>query len=121
MLAKKVIALLSWILIILGIASFLYIFANRTFIFGIFEIGFAYGFLYMVMGIYAIISTKKGTDSAKKLVKIYGMTFGVLGLIGLLLPETLPYEYIIGSNISTNIFHLIVGGIFFLIGKTKIR
>lgn len=107
---EKGVRSLGIIFIILGLWGF---FQNP--ILGIFLVGTANNWAYLLSGVLAIAFATRGSSSARQFAKIFGVIFGVFALVGFFTP-TGPYFGTLWSNTATDVLHLIFSVVFLYLG-----
>jgi len=115
MLYRLLTILIGILFISLGVAGFIAVFNYQTHLFSFFEIAKMNSFLYVMVGVLAIMAATQF-----KFIRIYFKTFGILycllAIAGFWRDGNLVIMHV---NIPDNCFHLVVGCIFLYLGFFK--
>ncbi len=112
--AKKLVTVLGWIFIVIGVLGFIPGITSDGMLIGVFEVDAVHNIVHLITGILAVWLARKGEDSARSYAKVFGVIYAVVTLWGLLISDSVLG--FINVNGLDNILHLVVAVLFLWVG-----
>ena len=108
--AKKFVMALGVIFVVIGLLGFV----NDP-VLGLFEVDVVHNLVHLVSGILAFLFAAKGEMMAKKFARIFGVVYGLVAVLGLVLPgETLLG--LLEVNFADDLLHVAIAALFLYVG-----
>ena len=108
--AKKFVMALGVIFVVIGLLGFV----NDP-VLGLFEVDVVHNLVHLVSGILAFRFAAKGEMMAKKFARIFGVVYGLVAVLGLVLPgETLLG--LLEVNFADDLLHVAIAALFLYVG-----
>lgn len=118
--AKTVVMLFSAVLALVGIIGFV----NDP-VLGIFEVNTAHNLVHLLSGVIGLAMAARGTASARTFALIFGLVYAVVAILGFLtidpMAEHTMLLNLIEINGADNYLHLLLAGVFLIVGITSPR
>lgn len=111
--ATKVVKILGWVFILIGILGFVPGITSDGLLLGIFEVDAIHNIVHLLSGILAVLFAKKGEAGAKTFAKVFGIVYGLVAILGFFQDDVLG---LIPVNGADNILHVILAVVFLYVG-----
>lgn len=108
--AKKVVKIFGWVLLLVGILGF---FNNP--ILGIFAVDTIHNIIHVVSGLVAIMMAGKGESSAKTFAKVFGAVYALVAILGFLSSDDMILG-LISANSADHWLHVALAVVFLAVG-----
>lgn len=108
--AKKLVMALGVIFVVVGLLGFV----NDPVV-GLFEVDAVHNVVHLLSGVLALVFAAKGEMMAKKFAQVFGVVYGLVAVLGLILPG----EKLLGIlevNLADDLLHVVIALAFLYVG-----
>ena len=112
--AKKVVSIIGWIFIVIGILGFVPGITSDGMLLGIFAVDAVHNVIHLITGILAVWLAMRGEANAMMYAKIFGVIYILVTILGFIGNDSVLG--IFANNMVDNILHLVLAVILLWVG-----
>ncbi len=106
---KTIVTILGIVFILVGLLGFV-----QNPVLGIFAVDTLHNIIHLAAGVLALWAVNRGTESILTYAKVFGVVYGVVAILGFLLPS--PLLGLVTVNMADNLLHVVLAVVLLAIG-----
>lgn len=107
--AKKVVMILGWVFVVVGLLGFV-----SHPILGIFPVNTLHNIIHLLSGVLALVASSKGEEASVMFAKIFGVVYALVTLLGFFASGFI--NNLIMGGAADNVLHLVLAVVLLYVG-----